>query len=75
MSQQNGTIAGLEAYAGKILASIAIVVATVFIAAIARHAMRRSLQQRLPLHIYKTIENMVFYGIVTAGAKTKQSQA
>ncbi|ABM80229.1 mechanosensitive ion channel family protein [Hyperthermus butylicus] len=68
MGQQDGLIAGLEAYAGKILASMAIIVATVFIAAMAKHVIRRSLQQRLPLHIYKTIENIVFYSIVAAGA-------
>uniref|UniRef100_A0A7J3ZK92 Mechanosensitive ion channel family protein n=1 Tax=Fervidicoccus fontis TaxID=683846 RepID=A0A7J3ZK92_9CREN len=49
------------------VAAGAIVVASVLVALFVRSAMRRRLRPRLPIHAYKPLENLAFYGIVITG--------
>ncbi len=54
-----------EIYA--IIESIIILIVTIAVALVTRHSMRRSLLPKLPIHIYKPFENIVFYSIIFGG--------
>ena len=51
----------------KVLVAAVTVLVTVGFAFLARRLLRRSLEPRLPSHVYKPLENLVFYGIVLFG--------
>jgi len=51
----------------KLLVAGITIVISVVLALVVRRVMRRSLEPRLPRHVYKPIENLVFYGIVLLG--------
>lgn len=51
----------------RVLATFAILVATVIVAVALRSIMRRSLRPRLPAHVYRLVENGVFYTVVIIG--------
>jgi small-conductance mechanosensitive channel len=57
----------LRGYVDEALVAIAVAAVTVFAAAAARQSMRRALKPRLPLHVYKILENAVFYGVLGLG--------
>ena len=57
----------LAANAEKFLVAGLVVVSSVVVAFAVRRFMRRSLEHRLPSHVYKPLENLVFYGIVLMG--------
>jgi small-conductance mechanosensitive channel len=57
----------LAANAEKFIVAGLVVVFSVVVAFAARRFMRRSLEPRLPSHVYKPLENLVFYGIVLMG--------
>ncbi len=50
--------------AGAIITAIVIFAVGVFIAYLVRGVMRRSLQYRLPVHVYKPLEALVFYSLL-----------
>jgi small-conductance mechanosensitive channel len=52
----------------KLLVALLAVIVTVFLAVLVRNVMRRSLRPRLPQHVYRVIENIVFYSIIFTGA-------
>ncbi len=68
MLEVNGTIdklvSSVETNGYKILISIVILVAGVLFALFIRAVMRRSLGQRLPPHVYKPFEAIVYYSLV-----------
>jgi len=62
-----GVVGRVTANAEKLLVAAAAILASVALAFLVRRVMRRSLEHRLPSHVYKPLENLVFYGIVGLG--------
>ncbi|MET1128364.1 MAG: mechanosensitive ion channel family protein [Thermoproteota archaeon] len=63
----SGVLQRIEGQISKILISAAIIVGFVFLALFVRSLTRRSLAPKLPPHVYRPLENFLFYGIIVAG--------
>ncbi len=57
-------VSKIRSEAGAIATAIVIFIVGVFIAYLVRGVMRRSLQYRLPVHVYKPLEALVFYSLL-----------
>ncbi len=68
LSPLYGVAEFLEEYADRILATIVVAVVTALLVAVVRQSMRRGLKPRLPLHIYRVVENLTIYSIVFIAA-------
>ncbi|NOZ89009.1 MAG: mechanosensitive ion channel family protein [Crenarchaeota archaeon] len=70
MAEAAGLVDRLGLEASKVLQAAAILAVGVAAALLVRSLMRRSLQQRLPTHIYKPLENMVFFSLLLVAGVT-----
>lgn len=64
VSSMSSFLDTLEANAGKALKAAIIFAVGLFIAVLVRNIMRRSLSPRLPPHVYKPLETVVYYSLL-----------
>ncbi|GAB6148136.1 mechanosensitive ion channel family protein [Stetteria hydrogenophila] len=58
------SFSGVESFLYKVLLAAVIFAAGLFIASFVRSIMRRNVAPRLPMHVYKPLENVTFYGLL-----------
>ena len=59
-----GGLGGLEELAKKVAVAAVVFAVGLFLASFIRAVMRRSLSPKLPQHVYRPLENIVFYGLL-----------